>query len=423
MIGVKEVTMKKIAALLIFISSACGAQQIASTNANGPAGSVIGYNAAGHNWLYVPVDANGYLLVDCPDCTGGGTTTDALVGNDSGTGAASGSSFNGSEAVTWSYNTLGAAGIAAANSFTAGPQSSVGGFVAIADEVHNGYTSWVGNTADAVVPVNTVGFGGPDTSATGTAYRCNLPWTNPSAGQVLSCGTPNGSGVSQGTWVNPGTSGGLVQVPATTAANTISPTANNVVGLTVNATSGTDSVDVMDVVTAASGSFNFNPNGNLVVPAVSYGIGGLVAGGTAFGVPSGEVNYSGQTFAQAGCSTLSGSSGGCLVWNVGATTVTAPYFTSPYTPAIYMVNGGAATVATATTIAPTTPLVNLTGAIPIATITLPANFTTGCFNAVPVSTVLTTTAGNIAAIYSLLGGKLYTACYMGSAWYFVGSGI
>lgn len=65
--------MKKIAALLIFISSACGAQQIASTNATGPNGSVIGYYAAGHNWLYVPVDSNGYLMVDCPGCTGGGT--------------------------------------------------------------------------------------------------------------------------------------------------------------------------------------------------------------------------------------------------------------------------------------------------------------------------------------------------------------
>lgn len=86
MIEVKEVTMKKIAALLIFISSACGAQQIASTNATGPAGSVIGYNAAGHNWLYVPVDTNGYLLVDCPDCTGGSIpdTTSILKGDNAG---------------------------------------------------------------------------------------------------------------------------------------------------------------------------------------------------------------------------------------------------------------------------------------------------------------------------------------------------
>jgi hypothetical protein len=41
--------------------------------------------------------------------TGGGTTTNALTLNNSGAGAASGTTFNGSTAVTLSYNTIGAA--------------------------------------------------------------------------------------------------------------------------------------------------------------------------------------------------------------------------------------------------------------------------------------------------------------------------
>lgn len=41
--------------------------------------------------------------------SGGGTTTNALTANNSGSGAASGTTFNGSAAVTFSYNTFGAA--------------------------------------------------------------------------------------------------------------------------------------------------------------------------------------------------------------------------------------------------------------------------------------------------------------------------
>lgn len=48
-----------------------------------------------------------------------GTTTAALTMNSSGTGDASGTTFNGSTARTLSYNTLGAAATAAANTFTA----------------------------------------------------------------------------------------------------------------------------------------------------------------------------------------------------------------------------------------------------------------------------------------------------------------
>jgi hypothetical protein len=50
--------------------------------------------------------------------SGGGTTTNALTMNNSGSGAASGSTFDGSTAVTLSYNTIGASPLAGSTSLT-----------------------------------------------------------------------------------------------------------------------------------------------------------------------------------------------------------------------------------------------------------------------------------------------------------------
>lgn len=66
------------------------------------------------------------------------------------------------------------------------------------DAVHAGYLNLVGNTANATVAANTVGFMGP-TSASFTAYALQLPSTNPSGTQYLGCGTPSSS-VSACTW-------------------------------------------------------------------------------------------------------------------------------------------------------------------------------------------------------------------------------
>jgi hypothetical protein len=56
---------------------------------------------------YVKADGTGYGTPG-----GGGTTTNALTMNNSGSGASSGSSFNGAAAVTLSYNSIGAAPLA-----------------------------------------------------------------------------------------------------------------------------------------------------------------------------------------------------------------------------------------------------------------------------------------------------------------------
>jgi hypothetical protein len=71
---------------------------------------VFGVNSSGQG---VMSEAGGSVERLC-DATngvcGGGTTTNALTMNNSGSGAASGTTFNGSAAVTLSYNTLGAQG-------------------------------------------------------------------------------------------------------------------------------------------------------------------------------------------------------------------------------------------------------------------------------------------------------------------------
>ena len=76
----------------------------------------FGYDQNGDYWLYgqkassgnqpLQVDTNGKVTVGT---AGGGTTTNPLTMNNSGSGASSGSTFNGSTAQTISYNSIGAA--------------------------------------------------------------------------------------------------------------------------------------------------------------------------------------------------------------------------------------------------------------------------------------------------------------------------
>lgn len=69
----------------------------------------------------VIADTAAEIRADFPAGGGGGSgTTDfSLTGNNSGSGAASGSAFNGSSAITWSYNTFGAVPTARTLTFTA----------------------------------------------------------------------------------------------------------------------------------------------------------------------------------------------------------------------------------------------------------------------------------------------------------------
>lgn len=73
--------------------------------------SVTGFQVNGAAPLNHCLVGNGTDYVDSSSCSGGGggTTTNSLTFNNGGSGGASGSTFNGSAALTVSYNTIGAA--------------------------------------------------------------------------------------------------------------------------------------------------------------------------------------------------------------------------------------------------------------------------------------------------------------------------
>lgn len=71
----------------------------------------------------------------------------------------------------------------------------------------------------------------------------------------------------------------------------------------------------------------------------------------------------------------------------------------------------AGVVASASTIAPTTPLVEISGTTGINTITLPSGFTSGCFDMLTEGVVVFGTSGNIQATVTSVADTYYRACY------------
>jgi hypothetical protein len=185
-----------------------------------------------------------------------------------------------------------------------------------------------------------------------------------------------------------------------------------------SATTITGDSHLDDGVTAAS-TVTSTENFNVTYPGDQYQIFGSTVLGFALGAGYffSDSNSSDIALVSTGNRVLIGTGNGSIA---SAIQVANGSTVANHTN---MEGETAGTVASATTIAPTSAMVNLTGTTAIATITLPPGFTTGCFDVLPASTVATTTAGNIAAVYSLVGGDSYRACYFGSKWYFLGHGI
>lgn len=99
-----------------------------------------------------------------------------------------------------------------------------------------------------------------------------------------------------------------------------------------------------------------------------------------------------------------------LIFRTTLTAAGGPGGGASFTP------GTVSTVASATTISPTTPLVIISGTAAIATITLPAGFSTGCIDILATGAWTTTTAGNIQAIMTATPNVQYRACYFGTKW-------
>ena len=89
---------------------------------------------------------------------------------------------------------------------------------------------------------------------------------------------------------------------------------------------------------------------------------------------------------------------------------------------------GTNTIASAATIGPTYGITHITGTIAVTTITVPSSAAggssfTGCMKLIADNGFSTTTGGNIAAAYTLAAGKMYDACFDGTKWYMMGSGL
>lgn len=297
---------------------------VVSDNTQTTTGSpCVGAGTAQPGYSYCQSDGAGYLYAGSVGVSGGGDTitspgstinvggtstattldvANAVTFNNSGSGAVSGTTFNGSAARTISYNTLGATGISGTpvtghctdwvSATTLGDSGSAcgsgGGAIAnqtagyaveadsattaatrafpIDDAVttaatltahkalavndgsgNAGYANLLGATSNASVVANTAGFMGPS-SALFTAYALQLPAAGPTTSlPLLSCATPT-SGVSLCTFVaNAGGSGlsGMTagQVPIAATASTVTSSkalAGSGAGITTGPTTSTN---------------------------------------------------------------------------------------------------------------------------------------------------------------------------------------
>jgi hypothetical protein len=226
-----------------------------------------------------------------------------------------------------------------------GQVSATGGFFATSDGVHAGQDGLFCNTTAPATISNGIGFIGA-LAASCTPYWMALPSAGPSATSVmtfgalssavstvsfagvqgtdanfLTSGTVSGTGASLCTDAQGGatTSGcpsnpaSVVLVPGTTAANTIAPTANGVIGLTVLETTGTGTPNGFQVCSNSAGAcgtvhFRTDPFGNAL--AINFNASGGVIAGASFNLGAGQIQVmsaTAPTIAASGCGTAGAS--------------------------------------------------------------------------------------------------------------------
>lgn len=123
---------------------------------------------------------------------GGGTTTNALTMNNSGSGAASGTTFNGSAAQTISYNTIGAPSVTGTNATGTWP-IDVSGSASVAAAISGGGTNRIVYQSASSA---TTFVAAPTTASTYLSWNgTSFTWDTP-AGSVTSVGLSMPSGFS-----------------------------------------------------------------------------------------------------------------------------------------------------------------------------------------------------------------------------------
>ena len=340
----------------------------------------------------------------------GGTTTNALTMNNSGSGAASGATFNGGTAVTLSYNTLGAAPLASPT-FTgvpAAPTASGG-----TSTTQLATTAFVqAAIAAAGTGAGIVTYSGPALSLTGTQYlpigggglasstETNVDIDSPAAVTVqnltvqMSAAPGVGNSVTY-TWRKNASSTVLTCTISGASATSCSDTTHNFT---------TVALDLLDIQTVTSGTIVGTPT---VVMAAQIGV-SAVATVSSFSGDGALLNNSLSTGAVT--ATLA-NAGAHKVWanNTGSSTLPG-YQTlgsQDVSPAEYIAGGGTANAQTATLSPAATSLATglevkwkpsnaNSGAATLAVNGLTATAITKCGTTALASNDLTTTAVAIA---------------------------
>jgi parallel beta-helix repeat protein len=166
---------------------------------------------------------------------------------------------------TSALNLSGATSVTGSNTLTVGTGlTSLGGGLSVtagnttltADLTVNGNTTIGNATTDRltvtsyILGQNALVFEG---ATDGNGFATTFAITDPTANNTITF--PDASGTVT---LNPASGSYLLQVPTSTAANTVTPTANSVVGLTVNATSGTAATATIVNQTQAADGVNIN---------------------------------------------------------------------------------------------------------------------------------------------------------------------
>jgi len=252
-----------------------------ATNLAGGAANRISYQtgAGATSFITAPTTALTYLQWDGAAFAwaaggggGGGTTTYAVTFNNSGSGAASGTTFDGSVARTISYNTVGAPSTTGTNASGSWGISVTGTAANVASGAANQllYQSGANTTTFATAPTVTNTYlkwngtsfawdspsGSGDVSGPASAVDSQIALFNSTTGKLIKAATTTGLLKASSGVIAAATAGTDYAAATTGSANQL--LASNGSGGFTNLTTGTGVVTALGVNTGSSGAFVVN---------------------------------------------------------------------------------------------------------------------------------------------------------------------